>query len=1235
MTDQRKDLPPVTSPNFLEKVREALSVYLGNRGDSLDQGLTRRDLLDAGLVGSAITKKVNTGIDGLVIPGGGGTTVIGGEPEPDLTPPPTPTGFSASAAITTIIVSCDGPNYTMGHGHSKSVLYGAKWVSGALPVFANAVELTQFSGSIFNYSTDPSTTWHLWLKWVTVDNKESLTPAGGTNGVVVKTGEDVALLLEALTGEITASQLFSDLGTRINLIDVGPAALTVKVAGLLTTYGTTASAAASAAAAAIDAAAATQAKADAIIAQGGAANSATTASTKATESSTSASNAAGSASTASTHAATASTAATNAGNSSSAAATSMTNAATYATNSETSSTASTAAKVAAQSAQSAALGSANAASGSASTATTKATEASTSATSASTSATTATTKAADAAFSATNAATSETNASGSASSASTSAGVATTAKNNAGASATAAATSASTADTKATEAGTASTAATAAKVAAESAGTAAQGSATAASTSASTASTKAGDAGTSATAAAASATTASTKAGDALTYAGQAATSATTAAGSATTASTQSGIATTAKTAAGVSAAAALVSQTASATSETNAAGSASTAASTLTNINGVVAGAASAAVSTESTARINDDNKLFAQYTVKVDVNGYVSGYGLASTLKDGVPFSEFGIRADRFYIGSPGQASIIPFVVQTTPTTASNGTPIPAGVYIDTGYIKNATITAAQIGSVKADSIAAGVLQSVISQTGVLYNGVAAYNMTTNLTTGVVTATATGYTPGTANFGTGYYMGTLSGSPQFFVGSPIDYMYWNGSAMVVKGTIYATAGNIGGNTITSSAVSSPSFLTGVSGWALKSDGHVEFGAADIRGQLTAAQIDTRSLTIKNAAGVVIFGSGTALTSAFITADSGWLNSNVTPTTLGVVKIDLTNAPTGILNSSVTYAGLTDAKPPTDADKTSTHVAASVTGQGALATSTLTASEVTNSNVTPTTLGVVKIDLTNAPAGIVNSNVTYAGLADAKPPTDADKTSTHTAAGITGQGALATVDNVFVGTTVRFSDGSVMAAGDIVSRLSKMGSGNISTFVDGLAITNAYIGNAAISSAKIGDLQVNTVKIGANAVTVPLSLQGYSTLGPFNGGGSLDVNAAPNIVSPAQWLTAGSVVHVTLVFLCETPSGGYWTNCNAMAYMQLLNWTEGNSNQDADYLSNKGTPFFNSAVSVGPGVTQSVVFGGSYTIPHDGMWRIHTHFWDSAASGEGSFTVVPGYSMIALGAKK
>ena len=95
--------------------------------------------------------------------------------------------------------------------------------------------------------------------------------------------------------------------------------------------------------------------------------------------------------------------------------------------------------------------------------------------------------------------------------------------------------------------------------------------------------------------------------------------------------------------------------------------------------------------------------NGLNASYTVKIDANGYVAGYGLASeTNTAGVTTSSFAIRADKFFISSPsgpsGGAPIVPFSVLTTPTTI-DGTLFPAGVYINNAYITK--ITADKIDS------------------------------------------------------------------------------------------------------------------------------------------------------------------------------------------------------------------------------------------------------------------------------------------------------------------------------------------------------------------------------------------------------------------------------------------------------------------------------------------------------------------------------------------------------
>lgn len=125
-----------------------------------------------------------------------------------------------------------------------------------------------------------------------------------------------------------------------------------------------------------------------------------------------------------------------------------------------------------------------------------------------------------------------------------------------------------------------------------------------------------------------------------------------------------------------------------------------------------------SAAVRTEASTAVSKAGALEAKYTVKLDVNGYVSGFGLAVTANNSTPFSEFYIRADRFAIGSPtvpreiigvnldatpkyGPLPVanIPFIVKTSASTV-NGQFAPAGVYITNAFIENGTIETAHIG-------------------------------------------------------------------------------------------------------------------------------------------------------------------------------------------------------------------------------------------------------------------------------------------------------------------------------------------------------------------------------------------------------------------------------------------------------------------------------------------------------------------------------------------------------
>jgi hypothetical protein len=94
----------------------------------------------------------------------------------------------------------------------------------------------------------------------------------------------------------------------------------------------------------------------------------------------------------------------------------------------------------------------------------------------------------------------------------------------------------------------------------------------------------------------------------------------------------------------------------------------------------------------------------------------------------------------------------------------------------------------------------------------------------------------------------------------------------------------------------------------------------------------------------------------------------------------------------------------------------------------------------------------------------------------------------------VSGLGSLATQNYASIGSTVRLPDGSVMNTGDFVSRLSKIESWNISTFMEAGAIGRAYIGQAAIGAAQIdsaaiksmhvGDAEIGTLKVAGGSIT-------------------------------------------------------------------------------------------------------------------------------------------------------
>lgn len=114
----------------------------------------------------------------------------------------------------------------------------------------------------------------------------------------------------------------------------------------------------------------------------------------------------------------------------------------------------------------------------------------------------------------------------------------------------------------------------------------------------------------------------------------------------------------------------------------------------------------------------------LYAQYGVRLDVNGYVVGIGLSNDGSTG----EFAIVADKFLFApvatDPAALDGSPFFVLTSPTEV-NGVVLPPGAYIKTAFIANLTSDNIKAGGVTADSLSVTELSAIASSLGTVTAG------------------------------------------------------------------------------------------------------------------------------------------------------------------------------------------------------------------------------------------------------------------------------------------------------------------------------------------------------------------------------------------------------------------------------------------------------------------------------------------------------------------------------
>lgn len=279
--------------------------------------------------------------------------------------------------------------------------------------------------------------------------------------------------------------------------------------------------------------------------------------------------------------------------------------------------------------------------------------------------------------------------------------------------------------------------------------------------------------------------------------------------------------------------------------------------------------------IQTEQSVRANETGHLGAQYTVRMQLGQggqqVVGGFGLSGTSSETAGARiDFGVLANSFWVAAPngsGVANVKPFSVQTTAQTV-NGVVVPAGVYMDAAYINNVTALWARFGTLVADSIQA-----------------------TAISAGQLTA------------GNGVIGGSLKSS-NYVAGSSGWTLRPDGvaefSGVIVRGTVYATSGTVGGWSIGSNYLRSSNYQAGVRGVNFGSDGSVEIRSTD--GTRTFNLQATGTQALLAVPGLSILGNGSATFSGNLSGASGSFSGTLTANNI----INTSHLVNGAVSSSV-----------------------------------------------------------------------------------------------------------------------------------------------------------------------------------------------------------------------------------------------------------------------------------------------------------------------------------------
>ena len=216
---------------YLSSIVEAIEIRLGRRGDPRDRAVTLRELINSGLAEELKANKfdpnniTSSNLGMGVVPGPSGGNDVFGTPD-------TPVNFSATGGYQKVLLTWTAAIYL---GHSQTEI----WRHDS-DVLGDAILVGITSGPTYVDNVGGDQSFYYWIRHISTTNEEGNYNA--TQGTLATTSPNVTVLLDELAGAITDSELSAVLSGRITDTETG-------IADLVTTYGSTTAAAASAAAA--------------------------------------------------------------------------------------------------------------------------------------------------------------------------------------------------------------------------------------------------------------------------------------------------------------------------------------------------------------------------------------------------------------------------------------------------------------------------------------------------------------------------------------------------------------------------------------------------------------------------------------------------------------------------------------------------------------------------------------------------------------------------------------------------------------------------------------------------------------------------------------------------------------------------------------------------------------------------------------------------------------------------